>query len=73
MEENPTFPQWLEEVAKAMQEGNLPLEDVQDSSKLPSTEAKTFKSIYTYGYHFRVRSAEQNTKTTYDSGVVAIF
>ena len=59
MEEICTFPKWLEEeVEKAMREGVLLPEDVQDSSKLPSAEAKTFKSMYAYGYHFRVKSTE---------------
>jgi len=74
MEEIPSFAKWLQEdVEKAMEEGVVVAEDVQDSSKLPSLQAKKFKSMYAYGYHFRVKSAEQRSTSTCDSGVAAIF
>jgi len=74
LEEIPVFANWFEnEVQKELQEGIAVLEEVKDSSTLSSAEAKSFKSMYAYGYHFRVKSAERSTKSTFDSGVVAIF
>ena len=74
MEEIPGFAKWLEdEVQNAKQQGTDVPQDVEDCSQLPSIEAKTFKSMYAYGYHFRVKSAEQSMKTTFDSGVAAVF
>ena len=70
----PGFAEWLEqEVDEAMAQGLPVSEDVQDSSKLPSIEAKTFKSMYAYRYHFRVKSFDQRMKTTCNSGVAAVF
>ena len=74
MEELANFPQWLEEeVQSALNEGVDIPEDVEDSSRFPSCEAKMFKSMYAYGYHYRVRGAKQNSRSTYDSGVAAVF
>ena len=74
MEELPSFPTWLEaEVQSALNEGREIPEDVQDSSTMPSSEAKMFKSMYAYGYHFRVKGAEQNSRITCDLGVAAVF
>jgi len=56
-----------------LQEGIAVPEDVQDSCTEPSAEAKSFKSMYAYGYHFRVKSAEKSAKSTFDSGVAAVF
>ena len=53
MEELPNFLQWLkEEVESSLNEGLDIPEDVEDSSRLPSSKAKMFKSMYAYGYHF---------------------
>ena len=74
MEEIAPFAKWLEEdVQKAMEEGEEIPNDVQDSSKLPSLQAKKFKSMFAYGYHYRVKSAEQRSTSTCDSGMAAIF
>ena len=74
MEELPTFSQWLEEeVQSTLNEGLDIPQDVEDSSRFPSSEAKMFKSMYAYGYHFRVKGAEQNSRSTCDSGVAAVF
>ena len=74
MEEISSFSEWLEqEVQNDLQQGMVVPEDVEDSSKKPSLEARKFKSMYAYGYHFRVKSAEQSIKNTCDSRVVAIF
>ena len=48
-------------------------EDVQDTSKLSSVQAKSYRSMYAYGYHFRVKKAEQSTNSNCDSGVAAVF
>ena len=74
MEEIPEFSRWFEEdVANSIEEGVVVSEDVEDSSKLPSLRAKKFKSMYAYGYHFRVKAAERSHIRTCDSGVAAVF
>ena len=74
LEEIPAFAKWLEkEVARSLEEGVVITEDVEDSSKLPSLQAKKFKSMYAYGYHFRVKSIEHSSTSTCDSGVAAVF
>lgn len=74
MEEIASFAKWLEEdVQSSIQQGEVIPEVVEDSSKLPALEARCFKSMYAYGYHFRVKNAEQSATSTCDSGVAAIF
>ena len=74
MEEIQPFAQWLEaDVRHAIDEGMVVPDDVKDSSKPPSLQAQRFRSMYSYGYHFRVKSAEENVNSTCDSGVAAIF
>jgi len=60
-------------VEKAVEEGRNISKEVRDSSKLPSLQARSFKSMYAYGFHFRVKSAERSTKSTFDSGVAVDF
>ena len=65
---------WLQnDVQHALNEGQEVLPEVLDSSELPSLRAKKYRSMYAYGYHFRVRSAEQSITSTCDSGVAAVF
>lgn len=74
MEEISSFAKWLEEdIENTLQQGLEVPEDVEDSSKLPSHQARSFKSMYAYGFHFRVKSAEHSGKKTFDSGVAAVF
>ena len=74
MEEIASFSKWVEEdVQNALCEGLDISKDVQDLSRLPSLEAQSFRSMYSYGYHFRVKSAETSSTSTYDSGVAAVF
>jgi len=74
MAELPSFSQWFkDDVQTAIQQGVEVPEDVEDSSNLPSMEERSFKSMYLYGYHFRIKSAEGSAKTTCDSGVAAVF
>ena len=74
MEEIQPFAQWLEaDVAQAIDQGIAVPEDVEDSSKPHSLQAQRFRSMYSYGYHFRVKSAEESVNNTCDSGVAAIF
>jgi hypothetical protein len=47
-------------------------EDVKNLTLPPSCEAKSYRSMYAYGNHIRVRSAEGEL-TTSDSGVAATF
>jgi len=73
LEEIPPFAKWFEEdVARSIQ-GDMVPEDVQASSKLPSIQAKKFKSMYAYRAHFRCKSAERRSTSTCDPGVATIF
>jgi hypothetical protein len=69
----PEFSDWVrEEVRQERQSGiNVP-GDVLDTSRGPLEMATAFKSMYSFGNHFRVRSAEQSMRTC-DSGVAATF
>jgi len=46
--------------------------DVVDTARGPLDVATSYKSMYAFGNHFRVRSAECSLKT-FDSGVAATF
>ena len=74
MEQMKSFAEWLEEdVRNAVELGVVVSKDVGDSSRPPSLEARSFKSMYGYGYHFRVKSAELSARSTCDSGVATVF
>lgn len=68
------FFEWLrKEIEDANEQGmNMP-NDVEDSSTPPSIQAQRFRIMYAYGYHFRVKSAEEGFSKTCDSGVAAMF
>jgi hypothetical protein len=61
------------EVDARIGEGQEVSDDVEDTSRPPSLQAQRFKSMYAYGYHFRVKSAEEAITKTCDSGVAAFF
>ena len=61
------------EVDARIGEGQKVSDDVEDTSRPPSLQAQRFKSMYAYGYHFRVKSAEEAITKTCDSGVAAFF
>ena len=70
----PSFAQWFRlEIDAHKQEGRSIPDEVEDSSNLPSMQAQRYKSMYAYGYHFRVKSAEESITKTCDSGVAAFF
>ena len=72
--EMPSFPEWLRmEIAARKDEGEEISDDVEDTSSLPSLQATRYKSMYAYGYHYRVKSAEETITKTCDSGVAAFF
>ena len=74
LKEMPTFAEWLLlEVEARKNKGSVIPEDVEDSSRLPSLQARRFKSMYSYGYHYHVKNAEENITKTCDSGVAAVF
>jgi len=74
LEALPTFAQWFRTEIETMKQAAISIpEDVEDSSILPSLQAQRFKSMYAYGYHYRVKSAEESITKTYDSGVAAFF
>jgi hypothetical protein len=69
-----SFAEWLRiEIDARKEEGQDISEDVEDTSRPPSLQAQRFKSMYAYGYHYRVRSAEESITKTCDSGVAAFF
>ena len=72
--EMPAFPDWLRtEIDARKDDGEEISFDVEDTSRLPSLQAQRYKSMYAYGYHFQVRSAEETITKTCDSGVAAFF
>jgi hypothetical protein len=74
MEEIQPFAKWFEiDVQQAKDHGIAVPDDVEDSSRPPSLQAQRFRSMYSYGYHFRVKSAEESVNSTCDSGVAGIF
>ena len=74
MEEIPAFSAWLEaDVKAAIDQGMVVPEDVEGSSKPPNLQAQRYRSMYSYGYHFRVKSAEDNANNTCGSRVAATF
>lgn len=72
--ELPTFPEWLRMDIEEKKEQGIEIPDeVDDTSRPPSLQAQRFKSMYAYGYHYRVKSAEETITKTCDSGVAAFF
>ena len=69
-----SFPEWLRvEVDERKAQGQEVTDDVEDTSRPPSLQAQRYKSMYAYGYHYRVRNAEEAITKTCDSGVAAFF
>lgn len=69
------FPEWLHaEVAceQADDSAESPEEDVIRLSSPPSQRASRYRSMWAFGNHLRVRSAETELRTC-DSGVAATF
>ena len=74
LEEVPPFAQWLQsQIATDRENGIVVPDDVEDSSKPHSLQAQRYRSMYAYGYHYRVKSAEENVNRTCDSGIAAVF
>jgi hypothetical protein len=74
LEVMPPFAQWFRtEIEARKEDGESIAEDVEYTSNLPSLQAQRFKSMYAYGYHYRVKSAEESITKTCDSGVAAFF
>ena len=64
---------WLPIAVRRAKENNEEVElDIIDMCMLPTFTATSYRSMYAYGNHFRVRSAETNLSTI-DCGVVATF
>ena len=71
--EIPPFGEWLRErVSEELENGTAVDPVVEALSKYPSRLAKKFRSLYAYGYRYRVQSAELSLKTR-DSGIAATF
>ena len=74
LEEIPPFSERIrKEVEDEKESGIVVPEEVEDSSKLPSLRAQRFRSMYAYGYHFWVKSAERSFSRTCDFGVAVVF
>ena len=69
----PNFEVWLvSAIQMAMDSSEEVAPDVIDISIGPARMATSYRSMWAYGNHFRVKSAERNL-TTIDCGVVATF
>jgi len=69
----PDFSSWVQqEVRREQWSGIIVPPDVVDTARGPLEMATSYKSMYAFGNHFRVRSAEQSLKTC-DSGMAAMF
>jgi hypothetical protein len=69
----PVFPEWLNgEVERAQVVGSYVADMVKESSKFPTMEATTFRSMKAHRMHIRVRSTEED-KSTFDSSVTATY
>ena len=69
----PPFREWLRtKITSEIAEGQNVDREVDALSRLPSRVATRYRSMYGYGYHYRVRSAESGLKTS-DSGIAATF
>ena len=69
----PTFSVWvLEEVHQEQQLGMDVPTEVVDMARGPLPSAASYKSMFAFGNHYRVMSAERALKTA-DSGVAATF
>lgn len=67
------FSKWFKsEISRAKEAGEAIDEDVLVLSLPPSSQATSYRSMYAFGNHIRVHSAEGNL-TTVDSGVAATF
>lgn len=74
LEALPPFGEWFRTDIETTKQAGISIpEDVEDSSNLPSLQAQRFESMYAYGYHYRVKSAEESITKTCDSGVAAFF
>lgn len=71
--EQPAFAEWLKATVQDEKEVGAVIDpELEALSKYPLRQAKKYRSLYAYGYHFRVRSAESQLKTC-DSGIAATF
>ena len=71
--ELPPFGLWLKQtVAEKVASGVEVDPDVEAISKFPAPIAMKYRSMYAYGYKYRVQSAETSLKTC-DSGIAATF
>ena len=69
----PKFEVWLvSAIQVAMDSGEEVAPDVIDISIGPTRMVTSYRSMWAYGNHFRVKSAERNL-TTVDWGVAATF
>ena len=69
----PPYENWiLPAISKAINDGENIEEEVIQLSIPPTMKATAYRSMYAYGNHIRVKSAETNL-VTMDSGVAAVF
>ena len=75
LSEPQAFVAWLEEDVSRAQESNdlpNPEEDVVCLSQFPSPRTTKYRSMWAFGNHYHVASAEAHMKTC-DSGIATIF
>lgn len=69
----PTFTLWLHDKVSSEKADGVDVDSTVDAlSSLPSQIAMRYRSMSSYGYHYRVRSSEEHMKTM-DSGIAATF
>ncbi|KAG0597359.1 hypothetical protein M758_UG331700 [Ceratodon purpureus] len=67
------FCDWLTSTVETEKAGGAEIDPILEAaSKFPLRKARKYRSLYAFGYRFRVRSAELHLKTC-DSGVAATF
>ncbi|KAG0572319.1 hypothetical protein KC19_VG084600 [Ceratodon purpureus] len=67
------FPEWLRDTVQAQILTDMYVDEMVEAiSKFPLLVAKKYCSLYSYGYHLRVQSAEEHLKTC-DSGIAGTF
>ena len=71
--ELPSFGHWLRGAISDEVEAGVVVDPTAAAlSRFPSRSARKYRSLYAYGFHYRVRSAETHFRTC-DSGIAATF
>jgi hypothetical protein len=70
----PTYEKWIPfAISDAINDGEKIDKEIIQLSIPPTLKATSYRSIFAYGNHIRVRSAKTQHLVTMDSGVAAVF